>query len=48
MKFPFKYSHKLLGHHKQSATDARNTTSKRVTQKRAEEAGDLIGNKIAD
>ena len=41
-----KYSQKLLDHVKQSATDAFKTNSKRVTQKTAEETGDLIGNKI--
>ena len=39
---------KLLGHAKQSATDALKTTSKRVTQKTAEATGDLIDNKIAN
>ena len=38
---------KLLDHAKQSATDALKTSSKRIIQKRAEGAGDLIGNKIA-
>ena len=33
---------------KQSATDALKTTSKRVIQKTAEAAGDLIDNKIAN
>ena len=37
-----KYSHKLLGHIKQSATDAFKTTSKRVIQKTAEATVDLI------
>ena len=39
---------KLLDHDKQSATDALKTSSKRVIQKTAEAAGDLIGNKIAN
>ena len=38
---------KLLNHAKQSARDALKTTSKRVIQKKAEAAGDLIGIKIA-
>ena len=44
-----KYSQKLLGHAKQSATDAlKNAVSKRAIQKTAEATGDLIDNKIAD
>ena len=43
-----KYCHRFLVHTKQSATDALKTASKRVIQKTAETAGDLIGNKIAD
>ena len=43
-----KYSQKLLDHVKQSATDALKTASKRAIIKKAEETGDLIGNKIAD
>ena len=39
---------KLLDSAKKSTTDARRTASKRVIQKIAEAAGDLIGNKIAD
>ena len=39
---------KLLDHAKQSATDAPKTSSKRVIQKTAEVAGDLISNKIAN
>ena len=39
---------KLLDHAKQSATDALKTTPKRVVQKRAEAAGDLIGIKTAN
>ena len=43
-----RYSHKLLDHAKQSATDALKSTSKKVIQKTVEETGDLIGNKIAN
>ena len=43
-----KYSQKLLGHDKQSATDALKTASKRAIQKIAEATGYLIGNKIAN
>ena len=43
-----KYSPKLLGNAKQSATDAVKTSSKRVIQKTAEATGDLTGNKIAN
>ena len=39
---------KLLNSAKKSTTDAIRTASKRVIQKIAEAAGDLIGNKIAD
>ena len=39
---------KLLDSAKKSTTDAIRTASKRVIQKIAEAAGDLIGNKIAD
>ena len=39
---------KLLDHAKKSATDALNSSSKRVIQKTAEAIGDLIGNKIAN
>ena len=39
---------KLLGHTKQSATDAFKTASKRVIQKTAETTADLIGNEIAN
>ena len=42
-----KYSQKLIGHDKESATDALKTYSKRVIQKTAIAVGDLIGNKIA-
>ena len=43
-----KYSHKLLDHAKQSATDPLKTPSKIEIQKTAEPSRDLIGNKIAD
>ena len=43
-----KYSHELLDHAKQSATDAFKTVSKREIQKKAETTGDLIGNKNAN
>ena len=43
-----KYSPKLLGNAKKSATDAVKTSSKRVIQKTAEATGDLTGNKIAN
>ena len=42
-----KYSRKLVDSAKKSATDAIKAASKRAIQKRAETAGDLIGNKIA-
>ena len=41
-----KYSQKLLDHAKESATDARKTTSRREIQKTPEASGDFIGNKI--
>ena len=43
-----KYSQKLLDNAKRSATGLFKTSSKRVIQKTAEAASDLIGNKIAD
>ena len=43
-----KYSQKLLGFTKQSATDALKTASEQAIQKILEANGDLIGNKIAD
>ena len=43
-----KPSQKLLGHAKQSATDAVKTTSNKVIQKKADDTGHLIGNKISD
>ena len=43
-----KYSHRLLDHSKQSATDTFKTSSKAVIQKSAEDIGDLIRNKNAD
>ena len=42
-----KYSQKLLDTAKKSTTDVIKTTSKRAIQKKAEEIGDLIGNKTA-
>ena len=42
-----KYTQKLLGHTKQSATDAPETTTNRAIPKAAETTGDLISNKIA-
>ena len=39
---------KPLDHHKQSATDAFKTTSKRAIPKPVEAIGDLIGNKVAN
>ena len=48
LKICDKYSQKHLDHAKQSATDALETTSKRVIQKTAEPTGYLIRNKIAD
>ena len=46
--FGSKYSQKIIGHAKQSATDTPKTAPKRAIQKRAEATGDLIGNNIAD
>ena len=43
-----KSSQKLLDHAKQSATDAVKTTSNKVIQKKADDTGHLIGNKISD
>ena len=45
-KFGDKYSKKLMD--TVTGIDAAKTASKRVIQKTAEAAGDLIGNKIAD
>ena len=39
---------KIFDHVKQSTANALNTASKRPIQKRAEAAGDLIDNKIAE
>ena len=47
-KLSNKCSQKLLGHAKQSATDALKTSSKRVIQKTAEATVYLTGNKFAD
>ena len=41
-----KYTQKLLGHAKQSATDAPETATNRAIPKAAETTGDLISNKI--
>ena len=43
-----KYSEKLVGSAKKSATDALKTASNRAIQKTAKATGDLVGNKIAD
>ena len=43
-----KYTQKLFGHAKQSATDLLKTTPIKVIQKTVKAAGDLIGNKIAN
>ena len=43
-----KYSQKLVGAAKKSATDPIQTASKRAIQKTAEATGDLVVNKIAD
>ena len=43
-----KYSQKLVGNAKKSATDVIKTASKTAIEKTAEATGDLIGNKIAD
>ena len=43
-----KYSHKLLDHPKQSATDALKITSKWVIQKTAKRTDDLTNNKFSD
>ena len=43
-----KYTQKLLGHAKQSATDTLKTASKRAIRKIAKTTGHLIGNKTAN
>ena len=43
-----KYGKKLIDTATKTGIDAAKTASKRVVQKTAEAAGDLIGNKIAD
>ena len=43
-----KYSQKVVGNAKKSATDVIKTASKTAIEKTAEATGDLIGNKIAD
>ena len=47
-KFGDKYDKKLIDTATKTGIDAAKTASKRVVQKTAEAAGDLIGNKIAD
>ena len=47
-KFGNKYGKKLMDTATKTTIDAANTASKRVIQKTAEAAGDLIGSKIAD
>ena len=43
-----KFGKRLMDTATKTGIDAAKTTSKRVVQKTAEAAGDLIGNKIAD
>ena len=47
-KFSDKYGRKLLDTAERTGINAAKTASKRVVQKPAEAAGDLIGNKNAD
>ena len=47
-KFGEKYDKKLMDTATKTGIDAAKTAFKRVVQKTAEAAGDLIGNKIAD
>ena len=47
-KFGNKYGKRLMDTATKTGIDAAKTSSKRVVQKNAEAAGDLIGNKIAD
>ena len=47
-KFGNKYRKKLMDTATKTGIDAAKTASKRVVQKTAEAAGDLIGNKMAD
>ena len=47
-KFGDKYGKKLMDAATKTGIDAAKTASKRVVQKTAEAAGDLIGNKIDD
>ena len=47
-KFSDNYSKRLMDTATKTGIDAAKTASKRVVQKTAEAAGDLIGNKIAD
>ena len=46
--FGNKYGKKLMDTATKTGIDAAKTASKRVVQKTAEAAGDLIGNKMAD
>ena len=43
-----KYRQRCFDHAKQSATDVFKTTSEKMTQKRAEATGDLIGNRTLE
>ena len=47
-KFGDKYGKKIIDTATKAGLDTAKTTSKRVVQKTAEAAGDLIGNKIVD
>ena len=47
-KLSGKYNQKILDHAKQSVTDALKTISKRLIKERADTAGELIRNSIAD
>ena len=47
-RFDAKYGKKLMDTATKTGIDTAKTASKRVVQKTAEAAGDLIGNKIAD
>ena len=47
-RFCDKYGKKLMDTATKTGIDAAETASKRVVQKTVENAGDLIGNKIAD
>ena len=47
-KFTDKYGKKIMDTAKKPGVDATNAASRRVVQKTAEAAGDLIGNKTAE